>query len=75
MSAPLPLPLVLAASLGWLVVLWAVAAWAERRAAAGRSVVARPTVYALSLAVYCTAWTYYGSVGRAAAGGPAFLAI
>ena len=75
MSAPLPLPLVLAASLGWLGVLWAVAAWAERRAAAGRSVVARPTVYALSLAVYCTAWTYYGSVGRAAAGGPAFLAI
>ena len=77
MSAPLPLPLplVLAASLGWLGVLWAVAAWAERRAAAGRSVVARPTVYALSLGVYCTAWTYYGSVGRAAAGGPAFLAI
>ncbi|MFN8896430.1 MAG: histidine kinase, partial [Betaproteobacteria bacterium] len=75
MSAPLPLPLVLAASLGWLGELWAVAAWAERRAAAGRRVVARPTVYALSVAVYCTAWTYYGSVGRAAAGGPAFLAI
>jgi Na+/proline symporter/nitrogen-specific signal transduction histidine kinase len=73
--APLPLAVVLAASLAWLAVLWAVAAWAERRAAAGRSVVARPTVYALSLAVYCTAWTYYGSVGRAAAGGPAFLAI
>ena len=72
---PLPLAVVLAASLAWLALLWAVAAWAERRAAAGRSVVARPTVYALSLAVYCTAWTYYGSVGRAAAGGPAFLAI
>jgi len=56
-------------------VLWQVARWAEARAAAGASVVARPTVYALSLAVYCTAWTYYGSVGRAAAGGPAFLAI
>ena len=73
--ASLPLAVVLAASLAWLAVLWAVAAWAERRAAAGRSVVARPTVYALSLAVYCTAWTYFGSVGRAAAGGPAFLAI
>jgi Na+/proline symporter/nitrogen-specific signal transduction histidine kinase len=74
-AATLPLPLVLAASLAWLGALLAVAAWAEKRAAAGRSVVNRSTVYALSLAVYCTAWTYFGSVGRAAAGGPAFLAI
>ena len=74
-AATLPLPLVLAASLAWLGALLAVAAWAEKRAAAGRSVVASSTVYALSLAVYCTAWTYFGSVGRAAAGGPAFLAI
>lgn len=74
-ASTVPLPLVLAASLAWLAALLAIAAWAERRAAAGRSVVARSTVYALSLAVYCTAWTYFGSVGRAAAGGPAFLAI
>jgi Na+/proline symporter len=52
-----------------------VADWAEKRAAAGRSVVNRSTVYALSLAVYCTAWTYFGSVGRAASGGPWFLPI
>ena len=32
-------------------------------------------VYALSLAVYCTAWTFYGSVGRAAASGIGFLPI
>lgn len=32
-------------------------------------------VYALSLAVYCTAWTYYGSVGRAATSGFAFFAV
>lgn len=32
-------------------------------------------VYALSLMVYCTAWTYYGSVGRAATDGIGFLAI
>ena len=25
-----------------------------------------PYVYSLSLAVYCTAWTYYGSIGVAA---------
>lgn len=32
-------------------------------------------VYALSIAVYCTAWTFYGSIGRAATSGPDFLAI
>ena len=34
-----------------------------------------PYVYALSLAVYCSAWTYYGSVGVAARSGVEFLAI
>lgn len=32
-------------------------------------------VYALSFMVYCTAWTFYGSVGRAATDGIDFLAI
>ena len=41
----------------------------------GRSVIDNPTIYALSLAVYCTAWTYFGSVGRAATGGIWFLPI
>lgn len=43
--------------------LFAIALWAERRAAAGKSIANNPVVYTLSLAVYCTAWTYYGSVG------------
>lgn len=34
-----------------------------------------PIVYVLSLAVYCTSWTYYGSVGKAASSGFSFLAI
>lgn len=32
-------------------------------------------IYALSLGVYCTAWTFYGSIGRAATVGIDFLAI
>ena len=32
-------------------------------------------VYALSLGVYCTAWTFYGSIGRAQMSGIDFLAI
>jgi PAS domain S-box-containing protein len=34
-----------------------------------------PFVYSLSLAVYCTSWTYYGSVGRAASSGLSFLGV
>jgi Na+/proline symporter/nitrogen-specific signal transduction histidine kinase len=66
---------VLGASLAYLLALFAVAAWADRRAAAGRSVIGNAWVYALSMGVYCSAWTYFGSVGRAASGGIAFLPI
>ncbi len=66
---------VIAAAFGYLVALFAVAAWADRRAAAGRSAIGNAWVYTLSLGVYCSAWTYFGSVGRAAEGGLAFLPI
>ena len=55
--------------------LFMVALWAERLARAGRSPANNPWVYALSLAVYCTAWTYYGSVGIAASSGLLFLTV
>ncbi len=67
--------LVIAASFGYLLLLFAVAYWADRRAGQGRSVIANPWTYAMSLAVYCTAWTYFGSIGRAASGGVWFLPI
>jgi len=35
----------------------------------------RATIYALTLAVYCTSWTFYGSVGFAASNGYDYLAI
>ncbi|MCB1805854.1 MAG: hypothetical protein KDJ99_12130, partial [Candidatus Competibacteraceae bacterium] len=41
----------------------------------GRSLINKPVVYTLSIAVYCTAWTFYGSVGRAASTGVGFLPI
>ncbi len=66
---------VVVVSFAYLGVLFAIAYWADRRADSGRSVIASPTVYALSLAVYCTTWTFYGSVGRAAATGIGFLPI
>ena len=38
-------------------------------------VVSHPAIYALSLGVYATSWTYYGSVGLADSSGLAFLTI
>ncbi|SFF97290.1 hybrid sensor histidine kinase/response regulator [Neptunomonas qingdaonensis] len=40
----------------------------------GKSYVNNPIIYSLSLAVYCSSWTFYGSVGRAASSGWEFLA-
>jgi Na+/proline symporter/signal transduction histidine kinase len=58
----------------YLIFLFAVASAGDRRAkhvpATGR-----PLVYALSLAIYCTSWTYFGGVGLAANSGFEFLAI
>jgi Na+/proline symporter/nitrogen-specific signal transduction histidine kinase len=62
-------------SFGYIGLLFAIAYYADRRARAGRSVIASPVIYSLSLAVYATAWTFYGSVGRAAHDGVGFLPI
>ncbi|HSM90026.1 MAG TPA: hypothetical protein VLT56_08370, partial [Desulfobacterales bacterium] len=64
---------ILLVAFGYMGLLFAIAHLADRRAAQGRSIISNPYIYALSLAVYCTAWTFYGSVGRAAAGGLDFL--
>ncbi|MBF0186136.1 MAG: histidine kinase [Magnetococcales bacterium] len=62
-------------SIAYLGLLFAVAYYADRRAVEGRSLVNNATIYTLSIAVYCTSWTYYGSVGRAAISGVGFLPI
>ena len=66
---------VLLVSFAYLGVLFAIAYWGDKRADAGRSIIDNPYIYALSLAVYATSWTFYGSVGRAAASGVGFLPI
>jgi Na+/proline symporter/signal transduction histidine kinase len=58
----------------YLGLLFAVARFGDARADAGKSIISA-NVYALSLAVYCTSWTFYGSVGRATSGGLSFLTI
>ena len=62
-------------SFAYLGLLFAIAYYGDKRADAGRSIIANPYIYSLSMAVYCTSWTYYGSVGRAASTGLGFLPI
>ncbi len=65
----------LSVSLAYLGLLFGIAYYADWRRAKGRSLINNPSIYALSMAVYCTGWTFYGSVGKAASDGFMFLPI
>lgn len=69
------LSVIIVASLAYISLLFFIAWWVDKKAAAGKSFVDNAYIYALSLAVYCTAWTFFGSVGRAATGGLSFLGV
>jgi len=62
-------------SLLYTALIFLVAWYAHRRKLSGRSIVGNPYIYSLSIAVYCTTWTFYGSVGKAATTGIDFLMI
>ena len=69
-----PLVVILVVFLYMGLLFW-VALWAERRLTHGARHFSNPLIYVLSLAVYCTTWTYYGSVGFAATTGGLFLTV
>ena len=69
-----PLVIILCA-VGYMSILFWIAWYTERSAGRGRNFVNNPYIYSLSLAVYCTAWTFFGSVGKAAESGIDFLPI
>lgn len=62
-------------ALAYVTLLFAVASVGDRHAASRGETHSRPYIYALSLAIYCTSWTFFGSVGLAAERGFEFLAI
>src|SRR5882757_2434701 len=68
-------PTVLALSLAYLGLLFAVAYFGDRYARDWSASSVAPAVYGLSLAIYCTSWTFYGAVGRAATSGIDFILI
>jgi Na+/proline symporter/nitrogen-specific signal transduction histidine kinase len=72
----IPFSALIAIALLYVTFLFAVAFWAERRAASGKTAwLYSPWIYTLSLSVYCTAWTFYGAVGYAARSGLEFVTI
>lgn len=52
-------------ALGYMAILFAIAFYGDRLGT-NVSPRMRSTVYSLSLAVYCSSWTFFGSVGQAA---------
>lgn len=66
---------ILPIAVGYLSLLFGIAYYADKRSDAGRSIIGNPYIYTLSIAVYCTSWTFYGSVGRASVAGVGFLPI
>jgi len=71
MFSPVAVSLTLAV---YAALLFALALAVERGGKAAR-LAKTPWAYALSLAIYCTSWTFYGSVGKATQSGLLFLTV
>jgi len=66
---------VIAIALGYIGLLFVVASFGDRARPGARSNRARLLIYPLCLAIYCTSWTFFGSVGLASSSGLDFLTI
>jgi Na+/proline symporter/CheY-like chemotaxis protein len=67
--------IVIACALGYIGLLFVVASYGDRTRRFGRVGRSRLFIYPLSLAIYCTSWTFFGSVGLASRTGYDFLTI
>lgn len=66
---------IIIAGIAYMALLFGIASYTEKRLKLKKGFVNNGYVYALSMGAYCTAWTYYGSVGRAATSGIDFITI
>ncbi|QFT86087.1 Virulence sensor protein BvgS precursor [Halomonas sp. THAF12] len=67
--------LLIAVSLLYIAVLFAIAWRGDRMARRHGASRRRPVIYSLALAIYCTSWTFHGAVGQAATSGWSFASI
>ena len=66
---------VIVVALAYIGLLFVVASYGDSTRARGRGSRMRLLIYPLSLAIYCTSWTFFGSVGLASRTGYDFLTI
>src|SRR5215468_8797387 len=66
---------VIAVALGYIGLLFVIASYGDRTRRIARDPRSRLLIYPLSLAIYCTSWTFFGSVGLASRTGYDFLTI
>jgi Na+/proline symporter/signal transduction histidine kinase/CheY-like chemotaxis protein len=66
---------VIVVALVYIGLLFVIASYGDRLGRLGGTDRPRPLIYPLSLAIYCTSWTFFGSVGLATRTGFDFLAI
>lgn len=55
--------------------LFWIALWGDKEGPYAKKLTRHPLVYSLSLAIYCTAWTFYGAIGEATRSGWNYLPI
>ncbi|ARQ02769.1 hybrid sensor histidine kinase/response regulator [Pseudorhodoplanes sinuspersici] len=67
--------IVVAIALAYIGFLFVVASYGDRRWRLARRDRSRLLIYPLCLAIYCTSWTFFGSVGLASKAGFDFLTI
>ena len=66
---------VIAVALAYIGLLFVIATYGDQTGRLGREGPWRRFIYPLSLAIYCTSWTFFGSVGLASRTGFDFLPI
>ena len=67
--------IIIAVALAYIGLLFLIASYGDRTRGLRREGRARLLIYPLSLAIYCTSWTFFGSVGLASRTGFDFLTI
>lgn len=52
-------------ALMYLFALFWIASWGDKNTQRAKAMTSHPFIYSMALAIYCTAWTFFGAVGQA----------
>lgn len=71
----IPSTIVLTVALIYFIALFAIALFVEKKSSKGFLFTHNSIIYTLTLGIYATAWTFYGSIGSAASSSFLFLSV